>query len=208
MIHYFDELPMRMPEEFEGVLSGWIRAVVYDAEGNVVEKKPWKQSESFVKAFIHGLYGALMSYSQYTEDVAGASKQFDYPSSAWPNWLLDGLAGEDTHGLVVGTDNTAPTNNDYAMGTQIDHGDGAGELSYGITTFTEPVVIGSNVDLYIERVFQNNSGGLITIEEIGLIVEHESVSTTTYFLLAHDLLNVAVPDEGNTVIQYTLRTTV
>jgi len=207
-ILYFDELPEELPPEFEGTLNAWVRAVVTDKDGNV-EKHPWQQSRSFVQQFLQGLEALLYQTDVWTVDMGGSSRLIRFSKYASPNQWMDGDAGVANKGLLVGTDNTAVTVTDYDLGAQIDHGSGAGELVYGVTSFLAPRAVGANMDLYISRVFQNSSGGLITVNEVGLAVTTEITAGGGVFLLfAHDLLTVAIANGASAAIQYTLRTTV
>lgn len=120
----------------------------------------------------------------------------------------DAQEGDDTFGILVGTGVGAESNTNYVIGTQIAHGTGGGELEYQGTAFTEPYVIGGNVDGQIRRSFHNDSGGPITIEEIVLVVKASDGGAEDLFTIIRDLNNQAVADNETAVVKFTFRTTV
>lgn len=118
-------------------------------------------------------------------------------------WKATALAGTITYGIVVGTDNTAPTVSDYALGAIILHDAApptAGRLQYGAVTFGAAAADATTSQFTITRNFANASGGDITIEEIGLYVQGEDTSLTTrYFMTIRDIVGGIVIPTGSTL---------
>ena len=201
-----------MPKGFEGTLSAWLGVQIYEKD-KLIEKHPWQQSHSFVENFIWHLV-SMFGYRQISTgisdpvlDTAGVDRGLDNATNEWIE--ANGDAAEDTQGILVGTNNTAVSLDDYALGTKIAHGAGAGQLEYAQMSFTWPDIDGSNVDCANFRRFDNNSGGSITVEEVGLVGYSEGQSGTAYyFLLARDLKNFAISNGQAAVVEYRLRTTV
>jgi len=77
-------------------------------------------------------------------------------------------AGDATQGITVGTGTGAVAPSDNKLGTQIAHGTGAGQLSYGGMGFGSVSTTATQTKLTMSRAFTNNSGSTITIQEIGL----------------------------------------
>lgn len=81
-----------------------------------------------------------------------------------------GLANIDTDGIVVGTGIVAPTPSTRNLTTKILHGIAAGQLSYQSQSSSAGVTIsGQNTQVILTRTFVNNSGGVITVNEMGII---------------------------------------
>ena len=83
----------------------------------------------------------------------------------------DGCPSNFKH-LNVGTGDTAVTVDDYTLAALIADGNNAGELSYGVIDYEEPVISGNDAVYKFIRSLNNNSGGNITIREIGLCVAY------------------------------------
>lgn len=121
--------------------------------------------------------------------------------------------GEDL-GIVIGTDNTPVTPSDYALGTIINHGDGAGEMEYGGCEFTAMVIADPNAQFTMRRYFTNNSGGGITVEEVGIYAAGTQYVTNDWghawpFCAARDLTGgVAVADTEILRVTYVPQITV
>lgn len=126
---------------------------------------------------------------------------------------LSPLLGE-LQGIVVGTDNTAVTPQDDAMGAIINHGEAAGEFLYGGTEIYGLTIAGANGSFVIRRYFTNVSGGGITVEEVGIYSPAcTSGGTvpryTNQFCIARDVTGgVAVADTEILEVTYTVQITV
>jgi hypothetical protein len=111
---------------------------------------------------------------------------------------IQASTGLDTFGIVVGTNATAVTIGDYALGTKIAHGVGSGQLQYA--TNSPNTATGTNPITWVQtRNFTNNSGAEIAIAEVGII------SYSTYYtLLERTVLSNAFPVANNAtcVVQY------
>ena len=116
-------------------------------------------------------------------------------------------------GIVVGTGTNAESVEDYALQTLIAHGDGAGELYYqaqdaydsGNTVYTSSTKTWANQ--IGPRLFNNNSGGAIGVNEVGLYAQDMTVGTTIvagpYLIVRTKLAaQVDVPDGGQLSAEY------
>ncbi len=117
-------------------------------------------------------------------------------------------------GIVVGSGNTAVATDDYKLETKINHGVAAGELEHGGSevqgiTFSDP-----NGSFYVRRYFTNESGGNVTIEEVGIyspiIRSGYSSSGAWASLVARDIVApaVVVADTEILEVTYTIQITV
>ena len=118
-------------------------------------------------------------------------------------------AGIDTFGILVGTGTNAESFEDYALQTKIATGSAATELAYGLhEAHAETYTSGTKTyDVDIVRYFNNNSGGSITVNEIGLVTNgYAPGSDNDKFLVARDKLGtgVEVADTGQLKVTYTI----
>ena len=114
-------------------------------------------------------------------------------------------------GIVIGTGvgAVAPTND--SLGTRIVHGEGAGQMLYGgcelfALTFANP-----NGSFVIRRYFTNESGGGITVSEVGIhSPARAGAGNLSYlFCIARDLTGgVLVNDTELLEVTYTAQITV
>ena len=116
-------------------------------------------------------------------------------------------AGVDTFGLVVGTGSDPESFDDYALGTKIASGNLAGQLAYSVTD--DPVVstVGTTKRIQWIRYFNNNSGGAITVNEVGMYTKGCISSYSINYMLCRDLVSggVEVPDTGQLKVTYTIQ---
>ncbi len=117
----------------------------------------------------------------------------------------NGPAGNTSYGPVVGSGTGAFDFDNYALGTLIAHGTGAGQLQYGLTTFNAPQTSGNDRYFEIIRTFQNQSGGDITVNEIGLYGNSGGV----YYCLAREVLgsSITVPNGQTLTVTYKIKVT-
>lgn len=128
-------------------------------------------------------YGVTLPYSSYAL-IESLGFNIGY---AVQYRIGEGLLGDCYSGIIVGTDNTAPTANDVKLGSLITHGVGVGQLQYGLQSSTNGVTTLANISSFsLTRTFVNNSGAAITVNEMGFCTFY---SGTRYFLMLRDLLS-------------------
>lgn len=100
-------------------------------------------------------------------DMVGHDAGDDHDTRGVTNGLL-ATAGTTTQGIVAGTNSGAEDFEDFALGALIANGNGAGQLDYaqsGLHVITNAVLTLKDT---LIRNLNNNSGGGITAEEIGI----------------------------------------
>jgi hypothetical protein len=155
-------------------------------------KKLWEQEmHSFIKAWVLGIK-ALWSYDNTlaTLDITNTSRAMSATTHR-----IDGAAGIDTRGIVVGTGVTAVTISDYKLATQIAHGVAAGQLDHKLMVFDALSLVGGTASFVSKRQFENLSGGTISITETGIY----GTQATYNFCFVRDVL-AAAQDILNTQI--------
>jgi len=105
-----------------------------------------------------------------------------------------------TYGIVVGTSDTAFNVEQYALGALIAHGTGAGQLTYQASGFNSKAYALKVWTATSKRIFNNNSGGDITVKEIGLYSAYYSLA----YLTERSVLSptVLVPDGAQLTATY------
>ena len=183
------------------VIQLLVRALVHDKKGKLVSDTGFKPSRSFTIAFLQ-LITILFKQASVSIKCTDGTTQSAGVNTQNLNLKLS-VSG---YGIMPGTGTTPVDNLDYVMETLIADGSGAGELTYGSMAFVDPAESVGNIDLVMSRAFTNNSGGTITITEVGLYGRVGSVARVG--MVAHDLLTVEILDTQVGTIQYLIRTTV
>ena len=123
--------------------------------------------------------------------------------------LLAGAGEEDdTYGIIVGTNDTPVTPEDYNLGAKISHGSEDGQLYYkGMVVGSSPRVEGDVVEQVFSRVFRNDGSVDVSIKEIGFVVVTSSDNYKV--LIIRDVLTnpVVVPGGGGVcIVTYKIQT--
>ena len=124
------------------------------------------------------------------------------PMSNGPSLML----GQNL-GIVVGTSATAVTPADYALNAIIAHGASTGQLWHHATDVYGHTIINPNASFNIVRLFTNNSGGSITINEVGIYALGSSAYS---FCICHDVVSPGVTVNNTEILSviYTVQITV
>jgi len=186
------------------LLSARYRVVVRDREGHImhIEEAP---SRSFILNFLYMLWIELngnttdsissvnSSGQQITETVAF--------SQGWWEWCYGSAVLYA--GIQVGSGTSPPSASSPYLESLILNGTGSGQLSYGSNSVTSPSISSNPGTMTITRPFTNNSGGSVTVGEIGLAPNYGSDAV----LIIHDVLSPAavVPNGGSITVTYTMQ---
>jgi hypothetical protein len=195
----------------EGAVALELFFQVKDKDGKVTEERT-EQGRSFLANFIKQLYCSMMANPEPAFE-GGTLQLVDTDGVAWTGtndalganygglgyYFMRANAGTGftSHGVLVGTDDGSilPKDiNNYALGAQIAHGTGAGQLSYGNSSIVPVTHDGSSYSYAgITRSFSNGSGSGIDVKEIGLAAAFRWESgMDRYFLLARDILGTPI----------------
>lgn len=183
---------------------------VRDKNGRRLSRES-RKSRSYVRQWNDILYFLIGAVDRAITDTGNTSRTCDRSAQGATSLRFDGAATGDTRGVVVGTGNAAVTISDYALETQIAHGTGLNELTYGASTETAPTVAGVSISFTTTRSFINDSGAAITVKEIGIYISsQDTLAVLRFFCMVRDVLAAAqnVPDGGAITVTYTLTVTV
>jgi len=181
------------------------KLIIRDEKGNIEKETEEIPAKSFTLYFLTAFWAMISHTTQGVKNILGVNQGW----IAGNNMSANGASGNIYEGLVVGSDDTAEAVTDYTLNTQIAEGSAAGQLQYGLCAFNAPVEEGGAVDLYLTRTFVNNSGGNVTIKEMGFYMQQGSNSNSTYArCIIRDILQTpeVIADTKQLTVQYILRT--
>jgi len=96
---------------------------------------------------------------------------------------------------------------DYVLGTPVAEGGAATQMNYGNHAIVTPVSDAGNTYSYagITRTIVNNSGGAITINEVGLVTAMEWANGDSNILLLREVLGAPVEVGDGLTLTVTIR---
>ena len=165
------------------------------SKGNKIIKRGRRKSHSFVIGMIKG-FGRFLGETFYACIDTGNT------SRSGNNFYSNGLglynAGstDANYGIIIGTGTNAESINDYTLQTKIAHGTTSGTMYYNACTVSATSATATDVTFRITRTFTNQSGGSITVEEIGLVA---CDYTAYYYLNIRDLTGGIAVANGQTL---------
>jgi hypothetical protein len=138
-------------------------------------------------------------YSATSQGVAGMALPYNY---GFPD-----LSAGGTCGIRVGTGDTAFSVAQTALVTPVAHGNSASQLYYQAMVIPIPTYSTTTWTATHTRIFNNNSGGSITIKEVGLYwvgYIYSSSTGNSPFMLERTVLapTVAVPNGAQLTVSY------
>lgn len=142
-------------------------------------------------------------------DTAGVAKpfMFYYNTNYW-GFRGNAPSANDTYGIQVGTGNDAVLISDYKLKTLIAHGDTSTKLNYGATSIGACATVGTTRNFTIARTMTNNSGGDITVNEVGLVLMAFNSAAWDFFMVEHSLLTFTIANGASGTVTYTISATV
>ena len=175
---------------------------VYDKDGKLIDKKRGK-GDSVLSNWINLFVAIRGGYTYDFKNTDGndvSINTLDFVSSS-----MKAPAGDDTFGIIVGTATDPVTMADFNLYGKISHGTGSGQLNYGETSEYNDA-LDMQWDRGLQRSFDNNSGGDITINEIGLVMMISDGSVNYFVMIARDVISATtVPNGGRVTVKYWFR---
>jgi hypothetical protein len=184
-----------------GELGAILELVVWDPKtGEVIEKRTLK-SKSFVRQMLELLAVRFMcspALAPVNIRDTGNIVRAIYDSA----YSFDTTAAATvvTHGIIIGTDGTPPTINDYKIGVIIPHA----TMNYSAMTYGAPAADATTSQMTCTRNFANVSGGPVTVNEIALYCRAYYASAIAYLMLIRDIVagGIIVPNGQTLTINY------
>jgi len=190
-------------KESSGNVELFVETIV-EKEGKEIIHRVEK-ANSFVKGFVRHL-SAYLTTDAYVDgfiDTSGAANWV----SAGADFTQTALApsGNDNYGVLVGTSSQTVSQDQYNLVAKISHGTTSGKLSYGETTYSVSDT-SLTMTITITRMFDNLSGGDITVNEVGLFVKYTVGSDTKYAMIARDVITATtIPNGGRLTVRYIIQ---
>jgi len=168
-------------------------------KGKVIYSKQF-ESHSFVAQWLQLLYGV---FGENGLSILGNA----YPASgsATTPFQMNAGSGNQNFGIQVGS-GTTKSINDTALDSLIANGSGSGQLSYGAMSFTSPTINTSTNQgsFSVSRSFTNNSGGSVTVSEVGVVVQTFASNRNFYdIFIIHDILSSPITLSNTQVLTVT-----
>jgi hypothetical protein len=107
-------------------------------------------------------------------------------------------------GIILGTGTTPATRSDVDIESEIAHGSGSGQLTYGSCSFGSLGDDGSHYTVAFTRTVTNNSGAQITVTEAGLKVRIYDQTTAKFLLVGRKVLSTSIDIPNTGVRVFTL----
>jgi hypothetical protein len=183
----------------------WVRnaynLLFYELAGKALKDSVFGAGHLNIKDTAGNLqYGNLnWSISAHNQDPDGTTGGYRAPS------------GQDGWSIMVGSGTNTESFEDYILQSKIANGNGAGQLAYTETepysaTYTAASKVFKNE---IARYFNNNSGGGIDVNEVGLAARGSKYLYEYNWLMTRDRLasTVSVPNTGQLKVTYTIQLT-
>jgi len=192
-----------------GEVGATLEMTVRDSQGEITEHRGPMLSKSFVRQFIELLFTQMYQVGDpgcglTGYDVRDTGNVVRTICASGFNFDSDAGAGVLTHGIIVGTGNTAATIDDFVIETLINEGVGGGQLQYSAVTFGAPAADAAVSQFTITRDFANGSGGPITVNECGLYVQGYVYNTPYFFMTIRDVIGggIAIPNGKTLTLNY------
>jgi len=193
-------------------VNAYYQMQIFNGDLKLKKTSRTKRARSFVRAFIQILFTSITGVS-YTSFNTSNTQKATHTLNKVGIYGLDlrdystGVILSDKYGIVIGTSNQAVQITDYALISQITHGNSTGEMEHWGCWINPPIITTSGTQegyFEVERIFKNNSGSSITIEEIGLYMQG-------HFCILRDLVGSGgqTVDDGEWLkVKYTIKITV
>ena len=205
------------------VFESFLTLEVYDKDGLLIERHDGR-AHSWNRNFYNWIYSqaaceevddpttfgdGLLNIKTYAGTV-NSGNQLALMSASPETGAAGyrGASGDDTWGILVGSNTQAFSFNDFNLITKIANGTGSGQLSHvlgeiPVRTWTLATRVMKNE---WTRYFNNNSGAAISVNEVALVA---STITWNLVLVARDVLGapVSVTNNGQLKVIYTIQVT-
>jgi hypothetical protein len=189
---------------------------VTDIDGKLIDEGR-KESQTWVGNIVRFLWmlfqGASLTSvaSRYQADTPAAIRNTANASramglvSSYSTYLGVGVGAGELVGIVVGASDAPVTIGQYDLVSKILHGTGTGQLFYNANAVEALSDTSSPYTFRVVRTMTNQSGGSVTVREIGLFIKLSTSPGDIYVsMLARDVLTtpITVPAGSTLTVRY------
>jgi len=200
--------------------NAYLTVVVRDSGGRVVKvhrQRSHSPTANFIMLMLPLTYFKNTNRSVTINNTGGISYSYK-PGIAYNIYDIpypNGTVNNPTYLLMIQVGSGSQTNpySAYSLASPIANGTGSGQLVYSQPPVSSNVIASGNSAYFtISQTFNNQSGGTITITEVGVILNlvlGQSGTTNTtnigQVLVWYDVLSspISVPNGGSVTIYYT-----
>jgi len=205
------------PQDKDGpTFKAYLTIIVRNEKGEIVKvHKQWSHSPTanFIGLLLPTNWYSNTKSNWSITDTGGFSYSFNpnvvppsYPTthSNYPSYLAM---------IQVGSGQQSNPYNAYSLAAPIANGSGTGQLLYGTPSVSQtPTVSGSSIYFTIAQTLNNQSGGTVTITEVGVVIylylynlSNGATTTIGNTLVWYDVLSssISIPNGGSVTIYYT-----
>jgi hypothetical protein len=220
-----EDINVKVPEDaydtgkYMPTFSAYIIAIVRDSMGRVINvhrQKSHSPTANFMGLFLPlNWYGSSSNSFTLTNATGGTCTYTPSLGQFTYNITYPSVDGHPTYliGIQVGSGQQTNTFNAHNLADPIANGSGVGQLVYGSPSVSTGVsVSGSSAYIYIMQTFANQSGGAISVTELGIMVAVQTGEASIGYtancgnlLVWYDVLSsaISVPNGGSLTIAYT-----
>ena len=221
-----EDIDINMPRDAYDIGKGiptfnaYLTVVVRDSEGKVIKvhrQRSHSPTANFIGLMLPLTYFNVTGSSYTLKNTGGSTYGYQpainksvacisYPNSSnsYPSYIVM---------IQVGSGQQSNPYSAYSLAAPIANGSGTGQLVYGQPSVPSNITVsGSSAYFTISQTFNNNSGGTVTITEVGIVTQiafGASNSSNAAFsgnvLVWYDVLSssISVANGGSVTIYYT-----
>jgi hypothetical protein len=204
--------------------NAYLTVIVRDSEGRVIrihKQRSHSPTANFIGLLLPISYFGNTNSSYTLTNTGGTNYSFTVGCTSNNIGNCSGISYPNTDYnfpsyvvmIQVGSGQQPNPYTAHSLAAPIANGSGAGQLIYGtITTPSNLIASGSSAYFYVSQAFNNQSGGTVTITEVGIITQFQITcggcgGSTNYgqLLVWYDVLSspISVPNGVSVVIYYT-----
>jgi hypothetical protein len=223
-----EDTNIKMPEDafdagsYEPTFNVYLTVIVRDSEGRIIKahrQRSHSPTANFIALFLPLSYFISNNVSAKITNATGGIYSFSEAlgssgiSLPYPNTNSSGNEPSYFLMIQVGSGSQSNPYSAYSLAAPIANGSGVGQLVYSTITLPTSITLnGNKAYFYITQVYNNISGGTVTITEVGIMVYltlANYINTTVYTigntLIWYDVLSspISVPNAGSVTIYYT-----
>jgi len=221
-----EDINIRMPKDAYDTgkdmptFNAYLTVIVRDSKGNVIKvhrQRSHSPTLNFITIMLPVQYymntntsGTLTGLTGITDTYqplfSNSSLAMPYPNSAanYPSYLV---------GIEVGNGQQSNPLTATNLASPIANGSGTGQLLYGAISVSSNITVsGNSAYFYVSQTFANQSGGTVTITEVGIVtnIQPTQANNGAYItiidvLVWYDALSssISIPNGGSITIYYT-----
>lgn len=185
---------------------GTVTVQVYSGSGLLL-KQISQPMDSFVANWWRVFRGHLVMESTSKQNLKRISDGTGASQNVFDPYQFHGEADQGFLGVLVGSGNAPVGIDDWDLDQRIEHGTDPGQLEFNASQQGSDV-LNADRECSVQRTMLNNSGGEVTVREVGMsLATNDFSNIDSTFLAVRDVLeeDAVIPDDGAITVSYTVR---